>query len=515
MYPISALKLNVIDLPPYQSKSSVNSTSVTKKLLYDCVASFSNSEHLRDNDLQTPWFDVWKKTFLSTFEQCEHEFIGAGFGCIFVLMLDELNNFREIITDLQAKVKADPSLRWFCPNFLKYFVVLNVTNVNSEDARHSNEKFQELSAFYGGGHCFWFNLDANEQVTRLQQSLSQDSADKENMYEHNQNNHSNHEQHDPLLQRVDSALNTPPPVNESGDDHTKHVFPKYELVLSETLQKEIETLLRELITKALIPWSERQLRLLVESISLRKGLKRSLFSATKQLLSMSSSTVNLRGTGSPAVVYSSEANEMQQRKVADLCMCLTLYEPAFNFYSAAKREFQAEGASLYYAGACEGTAVASLLINKFQRHYFDQAIATYIEVCQTSNLGARATLLATDALRQVWPNEAANLFIRMTSEDSDLRSALFLEQAAKCFLESPSPRTRKAAFHFVLAGHRYNKCGLRRHALACYSRFSSSHWTHAIEHVNTTVTRLSQQLSTSDPNSASMSKLSISESGVE
>jgi hypothetical protein len=32
--------------------------------------------------------------------------------------------------------------------------------------------------------------------------------------------------------------------------------------------------------------------------------------------------------------------------------------------------------------------------------------------------------------------EAAHQLIRMTSEESDLRSALFLEQAAYCFLHS-------------------------------------------------------------------------------
>lgn len=46
--------------------------------------------------------------------------------------------------------------------------------------------------------------------------------------------------------------------------------------------------------------------------------------------------------------------------------------------------------------------------------------------------------------------EAAAIFIRMTSEDCDLRSALMLEQAAYTFINLSSPR--KYALHSVLAG---------------------------------------------------------------
>jgi len=47
-------------------------------------------------------------------------------------------------------------------------------------------------------------------------------------------------------------------------------------------------------------------------------------------------------------------------------------------------------------------------------------------------------------------SEVAAIFIRLTSEDCDLRSALMLEQAAIAFLRLNSPR--KYALHCVLAG---------------------------------------------------------------
>lgn len=84
----------------------------------------------------------------------------------------------------------------------------------------------------------------------------------------------------------------------------------------------------------------------------------------------------------------------------------------------------------------------------------------------------RATLLSTECLKgRSLYGEAAKQFIRMTSEDSDLRSALLLEQASYCFLKATRPRMmRKYAFHIVLAGHRFSKAGQRKHSLRCYKQ---------------------------------------------
>lgn len=58
----------------------------------------------------------------------------------------------------------------------------------------------------------------------------------------------------------------------------------------------------------------------------------------------------------------------------------------------------------------------------------------------------------------------------MTSEESDLLSALMLEQAAHCFINSKRPLLRKYAFHMTLAGHRYSKAGQRAHSLRSYKQ---------------------------------------------
>ena len=58
-------------------------------------------------------------------------------------------------------------------------------------------------------------------------------------------------------------------------------------------------------------------------------------------------------------------------------------------------------------------------------------------------------------------SEAAMYYIKLTSEDSDLLSALMLEQAAACFIQAGPVMgyalKRKFAFHMTLAAHRYSK----------------------------------------------------------
>ena len=44
-------------------------------------------------------------------------------------------------------------------------------------------------------------------------------------------------------------------------------------------------------------------------------------------------------------------------------------------------------------------------------------------------------------------------------QEADLASALFLEQAAHCFIGMTAPMVRKYSFHMILAGHRFNKAG--------------------------------------------------------
>lgn len=79
----------------------------------------------------------------------------------------------------------------------------------------------------------------------------------------------------------------------------------------------------------------------------------------------------------------------------------------------------------------------------------------------------------------------------MTGGESDLRSALFLEQAAYCFLTSKPSMYRKYAFNIILSGNRFSRAGQRKHAYRCYRQalqvFQNRGWNLAEDHIQYTI----------------------------
>lgn len=514
-HPLNKVFLRFSSLQDLSETSSTNgSREAVARELFTVVSSFSDSldvfaannmEEVKDSS--TPWFQAWRRLFFEKFEQCDHEFIGAYFGCLFVVMSDEVDNFKQIVNHLQSKINDVP-LKFFVSSFIRYFIILNVDNSIKNADIISTSSFQEMISTFGSDSVFWFDLSTNDIIVTFEADTGSPPMSPP-IDEHISQlslKDSAHIECDPLS----PVANSLPPIPPQNQDN--HVSPKSQSkrelkpVVSQELMILTEKCLRQLIESIVIPWTERQLKFLNDAISARKGLRKSL----KQLLGIAPGT-SLRGpTG---YIYKLESDEMQQRKMADLAMSLGLTEMAFKYFHAARDEFKVDGACLYFAGASEMTGVASFMLNRPQRHYFDQAISTYLDVCKSYDLASRSTLLATDCLRLASPNDAAMFFIRMTSEDCDLRSALFLEQAARCFQSSYVSRRRKASFHFVLAGHRYNKCSLRKHALSCYQQFSHQDWSEAIEHVNFTIARLLLQLSSTETDV--MKSSTLREAGVE
>lgn len=132
--------------------------------------------------------------------------------------------------------------------------------------------------------------------------------------------------------------------------------------------------------------------------------------------------------------------------------------------------------------------------------------------CRLQQFATRATLLSVECLHAAkLYNEAAKQLIRMTSTDADLPSALLLEQAAYAFLKSSPPHYRKYAFHIVLAGHRYSKCGQRKHAFRCYKQayqvFENREWSLAEDHIQYTIGKQAVTLKKLDEASAALAHL--------
>jgi tetratricopeptide (TPR) repeat protein len=189
------------------------------------------------------------------------------------------------------------------------------------------------------------------------------------------------------------------------------------------------------------------------------------------------------------------------------------YTLAFQAYHLAKRDYNTDQAWLYYAGALEMAALSAFMANESNRKtydYMEESITTYLNTCKMPQFATRATLLSSECLKsRGLYGEAAHQLIRMTSEESDLRSALFLEQAAYCFLHSKM--VRKYAFHMVLAGHRFSKAAQRKHSLRSYKQahqiYENSGWDLAQDHIYYTIGRQAHNLHLFDEAVKSFSKL--------
>lgn len=277
------------------------------------------------------------------------------------------------------------------------------------------------------------------------------------------------------------------------------------MCLTTSDQDRIRIFIHEFAVRALLPWAERQMKLLSDVLASKTGIRKSLFSATKKFFGgnpskASHATTNLETT----VVYSKDSAELQMRRLADLAFLFHLYDFAYQTYHTAKRDFNNDHAWLHYAGALEMACIAIFMLGSLSQrpypyHYMESAITTYLQSCKNHHYAVRATLVSTEALKnRGMYNEAAMQFIKMMSEDSDLRSALLLEQAAHCFINMKTPMVRKYSFHMILAGHRFSKAGQRKHALRAYSQalqiYKGKNWSLAEDHINFTIGRQSHNL---------------------
>lgn len=70
---------------------------------------------------------------------------------------------------------------------------------------------------------------------------------------------------------------------------------------------------------------------------------------------------------------------------------------------------------------------------------------------------------------------------------------------------------RKYAFHIVLAGHRYSKCGQRKHAFRCYKQayqvFENREWSLAEDHIQYTIGKQAVTLKKLDEASGALAHL--------
>lgn len=495
----------------------------------------------------TPWFEAYRENFLQSMPASDHEFLNHYLACLLVVSSTETVPVEQFLklSNEQHRIQHSGEYtnpKWFIPNTLKYYVLLH--DMNEGDEQRADMVYEDMKQRYGPQGCHLLKINSrvsspenNEQIpdpwsqylhkqnlrnqdvlepapaanmTPAQDSVLPPEADCSDTTERGPEVSSCLENH-PLQLDADSctaSLLTLSPIDtdvkeNTGDtDSPTAAAGNRGACLTLNDHDRIRLFIQEFAFRGLLPHIEKNIRQLNDQLVSRKGLSRSLFTATKKWfgggkvpeksISETKSTCGLQ--------YPPEAPELQIRKMADLCFLVQHYELAYSCYHTAKKDFLSDQAMLYAAGALEMAAVSAFLQGGAPRpypsHYMDTAIQTYRDVCKNMVLAERCALLSAEILKsQGKYSEAATLLIKMTSEDSDLRSALLLEQAAHCFINMRNPMVRKFAFHMILAGHRFSKAGQRRHALRCYSQamqvYKDRGWSLAEDHINFTIGRQS------------------------
>ncbi|XP_066575699.1 trafficking protein particle complex subunit 8 isoform X2 [Amia ocellicauda] len=509
----------------------------------------------------TPWFEAYRENFFQSMPASDHEFLNHYLACMLVVSSREAEPVEQFLKLSQEQHQIQHSNeysypKWFIPNTLKYYVLLH--DISEGDEQRADSVYEEMKQRYGTQGCYLLKINSrssaigsDEQIPdpwsqylqkiNFQNQDFNDESPSVVINSKNIENSINAEEADELdfsskdgvpnnfkahpLQldhpsdpggHLDSleALKCTAPVSEAKKQTS---VTTHGACLTLNDHDRIRQFIQEFTFRGLLPHIEKTIRQLNDQLVSRKGLSRSLFSATKKWFS--GSKVPEKSINEPkntaGLLYPPEAPELQIRKMADLCFLVQHYDLAYSCYHTAKKDFLNDQAMLYAAGALEMAAISAFLQpgapRPYPAHYMDTAIQTYKDMCKNMVLAERCALLSAEVLKsQTKYSEAATLLIRMTSEeesvsvssplascseDSDLRSALLLEQAAHCFINMRSPMVRKFAFHMILAGHRYSKAGQKRHALRCYCQamqvYKGKGWSLAEDHINFTIGRQS------------------------
>nr|XP_020476529.1 trafficking protein particle complex subunit 8 [Monopterus albus] len=495
----------------------------------------------------TPWFEVYRESFLQSMPASDHEFLNHYLACLLVVSSTEAVPVEQFLKLSQEQHRIQhsgeyTSPKWFIPNTLKYYVLLH--DMNEGDEQRADAVYEDMKQRYGPQGCYLLKMNSrtlsvgdDEQIpdpwsqylhkSSLQnQDIIDDLAPTVNSaaIENNisaveldchrtteKDGVSNSlECHRLQLDTVNSSGGLP--ILSSVNSDLKKVSRDPDRSVGETGSRgacltlndhdHIRQFIQEFTFRGLLPHIEKNIRQLNDQLVSRKGLSRSLFTATKKWFGGGKGPE--RSISEPkstsGLLYPPEAPELQIRKMADLCFLIQHYELAYSCYHTAKKDFLSDQAMLYAAGALEMAAVSAFLQagapRPYPAHYMDTAIQTYRDVCKNMVLAERCALFSSEILKsQGKYSEAATLLIKLTSEDSDLRSALLLEQTAHCFINMRNPMVRKFAFYMILAGHRFGKAGQKRHALRCYCQamqvYKERGWSLAEDHINFTVGRQS------------------------
>jgi hypothetical protein len=253
-------------------------------------------------------------------------------------------------------------------------------------------------------------------------------------------------------------------------------------------------------TKLLIPFMESKVVSLSAAIAAtRKGLRNTLKSLWK---GKEPRAVELPPDGA----YHHATPEAQLRLCADLALALRDYELAAGHLRLAAADFRADRAARQAGGAAEALGAALAAAEAPRRDVdaaFDAAWAGYrgAPPPRGPQLAVRAALVQSllppppggSSSSSSSSHDSTAALTRASYDAPDGVAAALLEAAAAAHARAAPPRLRKAAFHGVLAGHRYTLAGARAAAVRAYAHalplLAGKRWRFSEAHVRFALAR--------------------------
>ncbi|KAI8335602.1 ER-golgi trafficking TRAPP I complex 85 kDa subunit-domain-containing protein [Blakeslea trispora] len=499
-------------------------------------------------DELTPWYVNFKHTILTQRGITEHETFDHPVATMIVI---SSANPDPVSTIMQLYNPNVPSFTVDKPfvdtNILRYYVVLHDPNKTSYE--HSLSVFDKLKRTVGL-HCYLLTINSNQRdpldndsipdtvpdtIRAIwEQSISETYRIESELQSFAESNPSSHVPMSPVssshsrsasISSNMSHTNLPlgtvlhglsnqslPLSTQTSDNGPEKEKPwpsvAYGRCMSQDDVDGVQSMMREFVVQSLVPFMERNIQHWNEQVaSARRGLTGRLFGASRRLFGtsvrsptpQSIQTILAQGPNVPTgmntiTIFPYSAPEAQMRKLADYAFMLRDYKFAHTIYDTVRRDYATEKTYKYHAGTQEMMGICLLMMPTalqskadVDRH-FELAVQQYVGRCRSPFHATRTTVMYYELLkvRKMW-KEIPTALVRMTGEDSDLRSALFLEQAAHCFLRGHKPMVRKYGFHLVMAGHRYGKSSQRWLAYRTYQMASSvlqdNAWSVARSHI--------------------------------
>ncbi|XP_022655864.1 trafficking protein particle complex subunit 8-like isoform X3 [Varroa destructor] len=463
----------------------------------------------------TPWYNAYRDAFFRCLAPQEHDFTRHFVGCVYVVSSahqapqQQLTQLIQNVSTVQLNL-SHHSKWFFGQTGPQYFVLLH--DGGTGDNTMAEATFLSMKNIHGSANCHMLTINS---VSPSNPPPAGGADIWSPLIDLTAPTTPNGEQHNGcstlLPPKVESngglemverehPLDPLGPLSASSptmDEPTSPIAPKRRGAwLTTTDRENVKTFVSDFATQCLAPQIEQHLKNLADQVANKKGLHRQIAVAAKSFFA-GRGKGNILASNNPnvvnSVIYSQQAPELVVRKLGDLAFLFHQYETAYQAYHAAKRDFHGDQAWLYCAGAEEMAALSVFMLGKdgprsYPHHYFKNAINAYLNVCKMPQLATRATLLHAECLRSLGEYEKlAEQLIHLISEDSDLRSALLLEQAAYCYLSMQPMQLRKYAFHLVLAGYRFSKAGMRKHSLRAYREseqvFRRRGWSFAEDHI--------------------------------